>query len=209
MRLKLSLLALAALALGACSNQVQSIRPLFTAVDSVGLAQFKPGVWWQGPMADCPYDESLPAEKWPDCAGALLFGDHGLEAEIEKGEVKPLAEAEPVDFVVAEGAPMVIQYISRPRGPDDAYSFMAVGPTQLDGAGQVTAFRIWPVGCGPPPPDSETASPRVTTKPWPGLEIKGANCLARDAAAVRFAARKSGALGPASPTIRWLRAGRH
>ena len=60
MRVWSVLLALSLLTLGACSNEVRSERPLFSARDSAGMPKFKAGLW-QGVDKDCQADLTRPA----------------------------------------------------------------------------------------------------------------------------------------------------
>lgn len=211
----LLLVLAAASLLDACSNEVRADRPLFTSRDSTGLLRFKTGLW-VAVGEDCQVDVARRATEWPDCAAAMVFGARELEAVYDDGKLVSRAKALPYDMVVAAGDPLVLQYISSEADPGEAYRYMAVGPTKRDSKGEVTAFSIWPVVCGPlpekgPEPVADgTPTLSVTDRPWPGLELRDSNCYARDTATVRFAAKASGALS--SPELdreaRWVRAGR-
>ncbi len=209
----LLLAVFAASFVGACSNEVRSERPLFTARDSPGLPKFKAGLWL-GVDKECEVDSSRPATQWPDCVTALVFGPKGLEAGYDNGRLTPLPKLLPYDMVFAGGDPIVVQYRTSKPEPGEPYRYMALGPKASDPDGQVTAVIWWPVVCGPlgakgrDTTPSEVATRPVTTEPWPGLEVRGENCFARNPASVRFAAKASEAMADAPPTLRWLRAGR-
>jgi hypothetical protein len=90
------------------------------------------------------------------------------------------------------------------------YGYGAVRPTRFDSEGRITAFTIWPVQCGPPPPKNakgEDVAP-ATLKPLPGIVMKKGDpvCTTTSVAALRNAARASEAWAPQPPReSHWVR----
>lgn len=190
------ILAMAAL-LGGCGNLVYSERPLFSKHDRIGVPSFRPGLW-AAAEPGCALDPATPLEAWPACANGTRMGRRG---PIED------RDAEAKELLIAAGDPLIAQ--SGGRG-ESRFAYLAVAPTAFDGRRRITAFKAWPVQCGPPPPQGETeagSARRLTRELLPGLEAAGDDCIARDRETVRRAARASAAWAPPGPEIRWMRDG--
>ena len=80
------------------------------------------------------------------------------------------------------------------------YGYGAVRPTNVDDQGRITAFTLWPIQCGPPPPKDKDGNDTAaaTLKPLPGLEMKpgDAVCTTKSVSALRNAAKASEAWAP-------------
>jgi hypothetical protein len=213
--------------LGAC-NVVMTKDPLFTQADAAGAANLRPGVWLFFKQADCKFDESRPFTEWPDCAGGGLVTPGNLKGH-KAGA--PADRLEDTPFVLAPGDPRIMQLqvdvdlsvqgsasasgdatASASSGASHSrpYGYGAVRPTKFDDQGRITAFTLWPIQCGPPPPkdkDGNDAAP-ATLKPLPGIEMKpgDAVCTTRSVAALRNAAKASEVWAPqARSDSRWIR----
>jgi hypothetical protein len=203
--------------LGAC-NVVMTKEPLFTQADGAGAPNLRPGVWIFFKQPDCKLDESRPFTDWPDCAGGGL---------VTPGDVKghkanaPKDELEDTPFVLAPGDPRILQVqvdvdlsvqadasasgdatvsTSSSAAHSRPYGYGAVRPTKFDDQGRITAFTLWPIQCGPPPPKDKDGNDvaAATLKPLPGLEMKpgDAVCTTSSLAALRNAAKASEAWAP-------------
>ncbi len=199
------------LLLGGC-NRVHSDHPLFFAETSTGAAKLRDGVWalQNDDNADCRYDARKPVTRWPDCADWMLVrGGEILGYDRPgKGDVTGAGEWTSLPFVLADGAPPVLQIAMTEDGKVD-YQFFGVEQTAGDSAG-VTAFSAWPVMCGPPPPSGAMTDGKrryVTLEPLPGLTVVDeSSCTAADATAVRNAAGPSRAwAGDEGGGARWIR----
>ena len=141
-------------------------------------------------------------------------------------------------MLLAAGDPLVLQFKDKPGDSGGSYQFVGARPTKTDARGRVIELAIWMVQCGPPPPPPPAADPRdaqpapvtadsvtpdskptdseieikphryVTLTPLPGLEIRDNDCLARDAEAVRRAAKASEAWSTSPTTLKWVRSAR-
>jgi hypothetical protein len=211
-------------ALCAC-NLVVSEEPWFDEADAVGVPAFRDGLWLTVAEPNCQVDETLPAERWPDCAGAAyLRGSEWLTMEWEQVGKSKRARRRFVGWsaasgLVANGSPLIVQTMFEPQPEDEAtsaissdpepdrpYVYLALQPTRRDETGRVTAFELWPVRCGPEP---EGAKPGpVTDRPFPGLTIVEYNCKAESVEAVRQAAMLSEPIGEHMRS-RWVREGWH
>lgn len=189
---------LLALTLGGC-NLVYSERPLFTERDARTAPAFRPGLWLMPSREACDVDTAKPVDQWPDCADHAVVAD-GRNPFREDGGL------------LAGGEPLIYQYPQNEDGKPAAWFYAAVAPTKRDAQGRVIAAAPWPVVCGPPPPDGNKSGPEgkeryVTFRPFPGLEIRDNNCVARRAGAVRNAARASLAWADDLSEMRWIRDG--
>jgi hypothetical protein len=194
----LAILTLAA-ALGGC-NLVYSERPLFTARNADAAPQAEPGLWLLE-NADCAVDVTTPVAPWPACAEHQLVTAEGARA---------YRLFHPREMLLAGGDPLIVQTREKDEHGRSAYFYAGGLATAYGPDGRATAFRFWPVQCGPPPPPPAPGEKRpryVTEHPLRGLRINGADCLARDAGAVRGAAKASEAWIDGKPNvIRWVRA---
>jgi hypothetical protein len=197
--------------LSAC-NLVVSEKPWFGEADAVGVPAFRDGLWLTVAEPNCQVDETLPAERWLDCAGAsYLRGGEWLTMEWEqdgkgKRARRKFAGWSAASGLIANGSPLIVQTMFEPQPEDEAtgapssdpepdrpYLYLALQPTQRDETGQVTAFELWSVRCGPEPEGAESGP--VTNRPFPGLTIVEYNCEAESVEAVRRAAMLSEPLG--------------
>ena len=218
-----------ALAFVSGCNVVMTDKPLFSQADAVGAPPLRPGVWSFFREAGCKVDESQPYATWPDCSGAGIVRDGeiiGHDARKGQDERLPL--------IIAAGDPRIMQVqvkidvtagaeatasggaeasasaaAQSPR--DQPYGYAALKPTKFDTEGRVTAFRFWPVQCGPLPahPKADNRLFPVTEHPLPGLEMKpgDSTCTTHSLAALRNAARASEAWDTEHQESHWVRDG--
>ena len=193
---RLLVLVLAA-ALGGC-NLVYSERPLFTAANAAAAPPVEAGLWLME-ASDCAFDIAAPVEDWPACAEHQTVTDRGAHA----WRLFPGGE-----LLLAAGDPLIVQTREKDDRGRPVYFYAGGLATAYGPDGRATAFRFWPVQCGPPPPQPAEgeAHPRyVTSTPLPGLTVSGKDCLAHDPGAVRAAARTSEAWAETTSVIRWVR----
>jgi hypothetical protein len=192
---------------GACSNMVYSQRPLFDDRPVAALS-FRPGLW-AAPKKGCRFNSARPVAAWPKCANGDVFTAKGPADGALYGETSA---------VFANGDDLIVQSENKDRKasdqPDAAnlpYSYMVLGDLRRDADGRITRFDEWFVQCGPPhrrhsrkvSKGAANGSSNATLHPFPGLVMKGENCEAADASAVRFAAEASRAFGASG--ARWMR----
>ena len=224
----LRLILIAGLALLSACNVVVTKAPLFTQADAAGAPSLRPGVWMFFKDPDCQVDESKPFTEWPDCVGGGLVTVGDVAAH--KGGA-PAGVLEHTPIVLAAGEPRILQAqvdvdlsvsasasangdatatTSSSSTESKPYGYAAVRPTKFDSDGRITAFIIWPVQCGPPPPKDakgEDVAP-ATLKPLPGIILKKGDpvCTTTSAAALRGAAKASEAWAPQPPReSHWVR----
>ena len=216
--------------LGAC-NVVLTKEPLFTQADAAGAPTLRPGVWLLFEQAGCQVDTAKPFVDWPDCAGGGLVNGSEISGH-QSGAPRDVLEKTPV--VLAAGDPRIAQLpvdvdvsaqasasasggatasaSASGGGQSRPYAYAAVRPTRFDQQGRITAFRFWPVACGPPPPKDKSGDDTAagTLKPLPGMEMKPGDpyCSTSSKDALRGAAKASEAWadGPI-PEARWIRDG--
>lgn len=179
-----ALLGCLALALGGC-NAVISDRPFFTSEPSA--PELRNGLW-RAVEANCRFDERKPVERWPDCAGwAVVREGETLSfaaADVEKRATRRWVAT---PFVVGGGDPLILQQsCAEGDGADLRYCYSGMNILARDAGGRATHVEVWSVSCGP-----LASGDRVTRTPWPGLTIRGDNCLPDSAATIREAATRS------------------
>jgi hypothetical protein len=222
-------LALASLAmLGAC-NVLLTKQPVFTQADAAGAPSLRPGVWLIFEEPDCKVDTAKPFVDWPDCAGGGLVNGNEIAGH-KSGAPKDVLEKTPV--ILAAGDPRVAQLpvdvdvsagasasasggaqasaSASGGGQARPYAYAGVLPTRFDAQGRITAFRFWPVDCGPPPPKDKNGADVAagTLHPLPGMQMKpgDAYCTTASKAVIRAAAKASEAWADHPiPEARWLR----
>ncbi|MGE3692531.1 MAG: hypothetical protein AB7F98_14245 [Novosphingobium sp.] len=201
-------------------NFLYSESPWFTPADAEGAPRLRDGLWAVLDNAECTFDDKLPANEWPGCAGAMVVeGDSMSTLEWlsdEEGVRNPHPSIDTADVVLAAGNPRIIQYQATgksgnsDRKPEDQYFYAGMRPTAHDAQGRITAFNRWIVLCGPLPPPGK---PDVTERPFKGLTIRGTECTANSVAALRNAAKRSERIPDRAgqietPPARWVREGR-
>ena len=223
-------LIVAGLALLSACNVVMTKEPLLTQADAAGAPNLRSGVWIFFKEADCKVDESKPFTEWPDCAGGGLV----TPGNVVKGHKAnaPADQLEDTPFVLAAGDPRIMQLQvdvdlsmqAEATASGDAtatasasppvharpYGYAGVRPTKFDDQGRVTAFTLWPVQCGPPPPKDKQGNDTApaTLKPLPGMEMKAGDpvCSTSSVSALRSAAKASEAWAPpARGDSHWIR----
>ncbi len=193
-------LLIVCLALSGCDNLVTE-QPLLAK--SARAPQLREGVWVTGPDKRCLIDAGKSAGRRTACTSdlALVTGDTiaGLD---EPG--KP-----PTSYRLASGSPIIAQIdLSDPStGPEFYYG--GLEPVRFGRDGKITAFRAWPVLCGPPgKPDSRRAlEGPPTAKLFPGLTRlpgKPKGCTTRSVDVARVAAMRSRRVSPPSEA-HWIR----
>lgn len=222
-RLALAFIGLAFV--GAC-NVVMTEKPLFTQTDAAGAPALRPGVWSFFHEPGCKVDESRPFTEWPNCSGGGIVRD---------GEIIGAngGKDQPMPLIIAAGEPRIAQLqmqidvtagaaasasggaqasasasVSAPKAAP--YGYVALKPTKFDAEGRITAFRFWPVQCGPPPPNDkggEMGSP--TEHLLPGLERPPGEtvCTTHSIDSLRNAARASEAWDDDHQQSHWVRDG--
>jgi hypothetical protein len=219
-RLPRRLAAVVGLILLSGCNVVMTKEPLFTQADGAHAPNLRPGVWIFFKEADCKVDESKPFTEWPDCAGGGLVTP-GNVVRGHKANAPP-DDLEDTPFVLAAGDPRIIQAqvdvdlsmqadasasggatasaSASPPVHAKPYGYGGVRPTKFDEQGRITAFALWPIQCGPPPPKDKDGNDTggSTLKPLPGIEMKpgDAVCTTRSVTALRNAAKASEAWAP-------------
>ena len=191
----------ALLLLTGCENYVVSETPWFRPEHAAGVQQVRSG-WWMVDDADCPVDPNVASTAWPDCANFALAPEDWAGV---------LRSDDGTSLLLARGDPMIAQY-EMTTSPEAAapsqhgYLYFGVGVLERDEQGRALALNYWPALCGPLRPDRPVAA---TRRPWPGLRLRRqGGCLARDLAALRGAAKRSGALSTDSFKVRWVRSWR-
>ena len=194
------------LMLGAC-NVVVTTTPLLAKADEAGGPPLKPGLWRFSGDDDCKLDDTKPLADWPSCGGGVVIKD-GVAGYYNRDGAAPVWTLQP--YVFAAGSPRILQAQAKISGDVkvSANPFVYAGAkvTASDSEGRITAFSLWPVQCGPPPPGDKAAA---TTQPLPGIELKPGDpvCTTASVTALRNAARASEAWAPKQISARWLRDG--
>ena len=185
---RLASLVMATAMVGGC-NLVVTDKPLFSKADGAGGPQFRTGVW-NGAAPDCAFDEAKPEKDWPKCANAQPPG------------------ADPPPWLAVPGDPPILQMSTEP-GNGSAISpsfYVGFHVIRTDSTGRVIEVRVWPVQCGPPPPDGDKSG--LTKHMLSGLKERkeGGDCTAETKQALRNAARASEAWVPGPATkAHWVR----
>ncbi len=237
----------AALLLAGC-NVVTSEKPWFTA--SAADPRLAPGLWVVLQSSECAFDGVTALDKWPDCAKPFFVRGGEVLSPPDSKPGQPSVPPEVFDDlgkwkstvpVLAAGDPMVWQLHpdvvatdgeGRPLPPVDgatsaisdmagiAYLYIALRPVARNPDGTLRSVRLWPVFCGPPPPQAKASAPvsiqdmaseMVTHQPFPGLVRGKLGCTAASVTALRGAASLSEGVAAANgmpPAVgHWLRAG--
>jgi hypothetical protein len=215
---RLLVLLVSALLLGACTNMVRSEAPWFGPADAAGAPPLRDGVW-AAVDPECRFDASRPLEQWPGCAqGRVIRGGEELSLKVfDVEDARGRRTRTDYDwsseaFVLAAGVPRIQQRAcGEPRGLVEAaegnapelsalneavsrlvYCYAGLRAEALDAEDRIVAFTTWPVWCGPTPLRAEgEKGPNVTDAPFPGLTVVGEHCVAGDVAALRAAATAS------------------
>lgn len=216
MRWKMAALIVPVLLIGC--NMVVSDRPWFSETDAAGAPALRDGLWVMLEDADCRFDDSLPADQWPECAGALTVEGNRLTSrewdQPEAGGPRTLSSTDRAEIVLAAGNPRIMQFRSLGKAGDNGkedsgWFYVGIRPTAQDASGRITAFNRWLVQCGPPPPPGGRY---VTRHPFRGLTVMGSDCTATSLAALRNAAARSERLRNSkgqidTPPAHWVREG--
>lgn len=216
--------------IGGC-NVVMTDKPLFSEADAAGAQPLRPGVWSFFREPGCKVDESQPFANWPNCSGGGIVRN-GEIAGHKSGA--PPGELEREPLIIAAGDPRILQVqvkidvtagaeatasggaeasasatATSPR--EQPYGYAGLKPTKFDGEGRITAFRFWPVQCGPPPPKNAKGEDvaAATLHPLPGIEMQSgeAVCTTHSVSALRNAARASEAWDENHQESHWVRDG--
>lgn len=199
-----------ALLLGAC-NRVHSDRPLFFADAGPDAPRLREGLWvLETGDEPCRFDTARPVNRWPKCADWMLVRDGALVGYTrpEKGKAPSPGDWATVPYVLAAGAPPVLQVAMTDDGKVD-HQFFGVAATSGP-VSAITAFAAWPVYCGPPPPKPAKGEKArfVSLEPLPGMIVGDDNCAAESAAAVLNAAGPSRSWAEGEHEVggaRWVR----
>ena len=217
------LMILLVLPLLAACNQVYSRLPLVSEAREQGDPEFRPGLWKVGsdgadPL-NCSFDIKKPERDWPSCA---------VGAEVRRGQVffvsghnRALAET----YRLIDGPPILMQLhlhadiLTDPRVPEPkdtdnpfyGWTYAAITVLKTDAAARITEAQMVQADCGPLPSNTDPPSPasrpvplNVTSRPYAGLTIVGANCVAKDLDTVKNALVQSARIKSPVP-MRWIR----
>jgi hypothetical protein len=191
-----------ALALAGC-NFVYSEKPMFTAADSKGGAQLRPGVWMK-PEPGCAFDKAGPVKTWPECAGGIILRPDRMVDPNKAGKV--------IQYVIAAGDPPVVQIPLVEEAKKPIFVYGGIRASKTDDRGRIVEFTSWIAQCGPPPPKPDPAAKKptfVTEHPLPGLKVdkESGMCLATKPGPVRAAAKASEAWDNDKKAASWVRDG--
>ena len=172
-----SVLALAALLLGAC-NMVMSDKPMF-ADDDRGSLTPRPGLWLNVDQA-CRFDPSGPQSGWPQCAMWLVVSGSGDDLVVTDGK----GQTQELKALFAAGDPPVIQarWVDTAKDSRVYYGFLGLTPGAADGNVRFASATVWLVECGVPDAKSGDISPH------PGI---GPDCRPQSQDSIRSAATLS------------------
>jgi hypothetical protein len=170
-------------------NRVVSMEPWFTAADAEGVPKFREGLWLSVADADCEVDVEERAERWPDCASALVrrenewlamawddpdgdgprrrtfAGWQGDRSLLVGGDPLilqvewPPASPPPASEQEVEPAEADIE-LAETEEPDWRYFYLAMRPARFDEQGKVIAAESWSIECGPIPEPEARKEPR-------------------------------------------------
>jgi hypothetical protein len=168
---------------------VVSSTPWFGPDDAVGAPRLRAGVWRVDgpPDKPCHVDERRPLATWPECALGLVVRPFDLLL------LKPKRggwDWESWPYVIADGAPAVMQVNDYSDSSGGSYDYLGVRPVRLDSQGLAVVIEGWGVRCKPPPPTAPSGSD-VSEPLYPGLTAVHEGCTADSAAALRSAARSA------------------
>jgi hypothetical protein len=206
------LFAVLALPLLAACNQVYTRQPLLSEAHQAGDPEFRPGLWSvTGYDQGCQFDIRKPLRDWPDCAIGIEF--RRGQMFFVTGHDRALAQT----LRLVEGDPILVQgkwhtdILKDPRAPEPkdtdnpfyGWVYYAVTPVRLDGGGRMLEAKLVEADCGPAPA-GQAGRPRVSDRPFAGLQVVRDNCQAKDLDAVKQALRLSAGLGEPR-TLKWVR----
>lgn len=208
------LLAFLVLPLLAACNQVYTRQPLISEAHEVGDPEFRPGLWsLTGYNESCTVDLRKPLRDWPDCAIGIEF--RRGQMFFVTGHDRALAQT----LRLVEGDPVLVQgkwradILKDPRAPEPkdtdnpfyGWIYYAVTPVRMDGAGKMLEAKLVPAECGPLPlAQPGKPAPKVTDRPFEGLQIVRDNCQAKDLDTVKRALQLSAGFGEPR-TLKWVR----
>ena len=151
---------------------------------------------------------SAKASDWNDCANATLVGPATFSELPGKGDDK---EAQTLRYVLAGGAPRVVQ-IQAPEGETDPnYAYAGLRALGADEDGHIVEARVWLAMCGPPPDPKTLLEDDEKPPALPAGLVrarKGPGCMAAKPSAARAAVERSEAWaagGDMALTARWIR----
>lgn len=183
----LRLAAAAALLVGLSGcNVVLSDEPWFTTADAQGAPKMRDGLW-RNDDPDCRFDDSKPAERWPECAdpsfqrGGEAWSMRWKDSDERGRHRRTFAgweqdRAEDDVLFVANGDHLIVQLAMQGQvdepSPGEVHdeaeppktrvfnAYGAVLPVRRDEDGNVTAMETWAVQCGPLPEATRSAGGR-------------------------------------------------
>ncbi len=211
--LRLAVVLCAAFGLGAC-NLVVSQTPMFAGADASHAPGLRPGVW-AAPEPKCEFKASDPVNQWPSCANPGIIDTDAIRP-MPGSQAAAQQQIDKVPYVLAAGDPRVMQVEIKLTLVKDApattfFYYVALTPTAFDHDGRIVAAQLWPIQCGPPPPQPKTTdqdtdpSDMVSKHPLPGMKVDKGVCAATDKAAILGAARPSRAWADQISTLKWVK----
>jgi hypothetical protein len=149
---------------------------------------------WTDDRKDCAFDEHRPLEAWPQCANGWIVRPDGVLGAATGGA--PVAAWRLYPTLLAAGDPPILQVRAddKPNQPP-TYVYLGLRVLKSDARGRVTAYRQWPVLCGPPPPSDANGPTNggLTLQPIEGVtpDKDNSNCVALTPAPIRVSAVRS------------------
>jgi hypothetical protein len=218
--IRLGTIVLAAAMLCGCDDMITTTPLLAPADASPGLV-LKPGLWVMPPCT-APSEEPpcKPVRVDANTVAGFVPPDPKL-SESDRAMV-----AAPLTYILADGRPPVMQLRFPNLGPSspeaqgggDAnspiFAFLAVSPVEHDASGRIIRAKAWLVLCGEPMNASSYRKaaadgpagglPPPTLHPFPGVELGGLTCSAKDRDALHRAARLSERYGKPVMEFFWV-----
>ena len=212
--MRLAAVLLTALALAACGRASFATHAPLLATPGLqpGL---RPGLWVQT-LGACPFDETLPASRWPPCASAILVSGNQFVEETYQDNGRSTRSVTP--FVLSSAEPHVLQR----RVADHWYDYAVLTPASADRQGHITAANWSLIDCyqpmadgsfshtepspeaGGPVHEGDHGSPKGPNL-LPGLTELDGGCTTRGPTALFNTARVFAPHGAFEVNFRWVR----
>ena len=210
-----ALILLLALPLLAACNQVYSRQPLLSEAHEGGDPEFRPGLWsLSGVNEACVFDIRKRLRDWPDCAVGIEF--RRGQMFLVSGHNRLMAQSQRL----VDGEPIILQahwhhdVLADPRAPEPkdtdnpfyGWTYYAITPgARTDQAGKMMEATVVQALCGQLPLGRPgQPAPKVTDRPYAGLQVLRDNCVTKDLDAVKRSLALSASLGEPR-ALKWIR----